>query len=632
MNRYKPSLFILLTLLVLASVHAQDKKALPSDPKKLANLLFSDSEFNDFLISPKGTSLALSSNEADKKRVLIMDLASKKAFSMTLPRSEYMLWMRWVDDDSLVVASGKWGIYFASLYTINTTTDKFLQIIDKYAVRMMHTLPSVEDTALVYASQQAHKPHVYKLNISASYSTRLTENVRNPGNVNGWMSDDLGTVRLGIVDNGLDRNTEIIYRKSNSDRWENILLPELTDPFVFLGDGTKMIVSSSFEKPSYGLYVYDFEEEAITTELLSLDDYSLEASSVSIIRGSATGNLVGFKVQKQKPMYVYLIPFYKDMQILLSKSFPDCTIDIIGHTPDLREVYFYVESDRLPGSLYILDQETFEIAKIVDRYHRLENYNFARTDPILFPARDGTNIHGYLTMPSNRIYEKPPLITIVHGGPWARDTWGYDPAVQYYAAMGFAVLQVNYRGSYGYPNSYSNVSFSKVLEYGITDVADGCRWVISKGIVDEKKIVIYGSSFGGYAALAGAAFEPDLYACAIGFAGVYDWKKQKKIDDANLSLSRWLKDSYDQAGDSMQLYSPANHADKITIPVLLLHGKNDSRVEIQQSRIMQKALKKAGVYCEFDSYGWVGHGFANERARIKFYERIAKFMKDHLGQ
>ena len=225
----------------------------------------------------------------------------------------------------------------------------------------------------------------------------------------------------------------------------------------------------------------------------------------------------------------------------------------------------------------------------------------------------------------------------IHGGPKVRDTWGFNPEVQFFARLGYAVFQVNYRGSTGYGRTYSGENFIDVCRYVVEDVADASRWAVAKGYADAERIAIYGSSFGGYAALAGVAFKPKLYRCAIGYAAVYDWIMQLKDDRRDSWLRHiefeWRSDFYldvDTHKDEYKAVSPRYFAEDIRAPVLIIHGGSDSRVWQRQAKAMRAALRQANKTHKVVINSWGVHGLPDEKKRIDFYVKVAEFLARHL--
>ncbi len=255
--------------------------------------------------------------------------------------------------------------------------------------------------------------------------------------------------------------------------------------------------------------------------------------------------------------------------------------------------------------------------------------------PIKYTARDGLTIHGYLTLPPGKEPKKLPTVVLVHGGPWWRDTWGYNPMVQWLANRGYAVLQVNYRGSTGYGKAFINAGDREWGGKMQDDITDGVKWLIEQGIADPERIAIMGGSYGGYATLAGVAFTPELYCCGVDIVG-----PSNLITFINSIPPYWkpyLNMLYKRIGhpekdeEFLKSRSPLFSADRIRVPLLIGQGKNDPRVKRTESIQIVEALKKRNIPVEYVEYPDEGHGFMKAKNRLDFFRRADKFLAKYLG-
>jgi dipeptidyl aminopeptidase/acylaminoacyl peptidase len=260
----------------------------------------------------------------------------------------------------------------------------------------------------------------------------------------------------------------------------------------------------------------------------------------------------------------------------------------------------------------------------------------AAMQPVSFPARDGLVLRGYLTLPKGREAKNLPLIIHPHGGPYGiRDDWVFNAEVQFYANRGFAVLQIDYRGSGGYGAKFERDGYHKFGLEMQDDLSDGVKWAVDSGLADPQRVVISGASYGGYATMAGLAFTPELYCAGINYVGVTNlttqWGKYKGTD-SQLGVVHRLFGDMDKAADRKRAYdtSPVNFADRIRVPVLMAYGMNDPRVKIDQGYDMESALKKAGKPYEMLIERDEGHGFRKEELSIAFYTKVDEFLKKHV--
>jgi dipeptidyl aminopeptidase/acylaminoacyl peptidase len=256
-------------------------------------------------------------------------------------------------------------------------------------------------------------------------------------------------------------------------------------------------------------------------------------------------------------------------------------------------------------------------------------------EPVSFTSRDGLTIEGYLTLPPGSSGGPMPMILNVHGGPWVRDGWGYDPEAQWFANRGYACLQVNYRGSTGYGKEFLNAGNK---EWGGTmhdDLVDAVRWAVESGVADPERVAIYGGSYGGYAALAGATFTPDLFRCAVDIVG-----PSSLITLINSIPPYWkplLATFHERVGnpdteeDFLKSRSPLFFVDRIRIPMLIAQGSNDPRVKQAESEQIVAAMKEKGIDYEYLLFEDEGHGFVRPENRLKFYAAAERFLAKHLG-
>jgi dipeptidyl aminopeptidase/acylaminoacyl peptidase len=323
----------------------------------------------------------------------------------------------------------------------------------------------------------------------------------------------------------------------------------------------------------------------------------------------------------------------------MEAALPDGEISPTSMTRDMSKMLVAVYSDVDPGSVYLFDTASGEATLQYRSRPDLPSEHLAPMEPVTFTARDGMEIHGYLTVPQGIEAENLPTVMYIHGGPWARDTWGYDPYAQFLANRGYAVMQVNYRSSTGYGKQYLNAGNR---EWGIGamqhDITDAVQYLIDRGVADPERVGIYGGSYGGYATLAGVTFTPDLYACGIPYVGPSNlitliesfpeyWKPFLE--------GSWYKRVGNPAVESDRLdliaRSPLFHVDQIEVPLLVVHGANDPRVKQHESDQIVTALRKKGKPVEYVVAPDEGHGFRAPNNRKALAVAMEKFLAEHLG-
>jgi dipeptidyl aminopeptidase/acylaminoacyl peptidase len=312
--------------------------------------------------------------------------------------------------------------------------------------------------------------------------------------------------------------------------------------------------------------------------------------------------------------------------------------EVVIQNENLAEDTFIVAAycDRTPGSRYVYSAGSDTLAKLGEINPRIEPGRMAPMKAVTYTTRDGLKVNGYLTLPVGREPRNLPVIVNPHGGPWTRDSWGFDPEVQFLANRGFAVFQMNYRGSSGYGRAFWEKGFKQWGRTMQDDITDGVKWLIREGIADPKRVGIYGGSYGGYATLAGVTLTPDLYAAAVDYVGVANL-----FTFMNTIPPYWkpyLKMMHEKVGDPekdkelLRAASPVFHADRIKTPLFIAQGANDPRVNKNESDQMVEALRKRGVEVQYMVKANEGHGFHNEENQFDFYGAMEAFFKKHLDK
>jgi dienelactone hydrolase len=373
---------------------------------------------------------------------------------------------------------------------------------------------------------------------------------------------------------------------------------------------------------------------AAETPLFSNLDYDV----LGTMQDEWTHAVIGASYAADKMEYAYFDPKREALQKKLEQRFPNLTVHIVSADLAQDEIIVSTEGPRQPTAYYYYDPASDRTIEIASTYPALKQSDLGEVRPYPYKARDGLDIHSYLTLPPGKEARNLPVIVMPHGGPDERDTMKFDWWVQFLANRGYAVLQPNFRGSSGYGRKFTEAGFK---QWGLKmqdDISDGVQKLIADGIADPKRICIVGASYGGYAALAGATFTPNLYACAASFAGVSDLRGQ--LHNENLDTgkdSKTMSFWYSRIGsifddpDKLDNTSPARHADQIKCPVLLMHGEGDTTVRIDQSELMEKALKDAHKDVKFVRFAGEDHYLTTATTRIAMLKELEKFLAVHIG-
>ena len=469
---------------------------------------------------------------------------------------------------------------------------------------------------------------VYRVDLRTGAETLIAQN---PGNVTSWGTDHDGKLRIAGSTDGVDAT--MLYRASEDDEFAPILttnFKESVAPLFFTFDNKQLYVASNRGRDKTALFVFDPATAQEGELLVESPDVDVEGLTYSRKRRVlTTARWVTAKTQR-KFLDAQTEAMFRDVEAKL----PGYEIEFTS--ADKAEDKFIVAtfSDRTRGKRYLYDRLTKQLTFLADVTPWLGEEDLALMTPVQYTSRDGLTIHGYLTLPKGVPAKNLPVVINPHGGPWARDMWGFNPEVQFLANRGYAVLQMNFRGSVGYGRKFWEASFH---QWGLTmqdDITDGVQWLVGQGIADPKRVAIYGGSYGGYATLAGLAYTPDLYAAGVDYVGVSNLLTFLK------SIPPYWKPFLDMfsemVGDMtrdeamLRAASPVFHADRITAPLLIAQGAKDPRVAKNESDQMVEAMRKRGVEVEYIVKDNEGHGFHNEENRFEFYEAMERFLGKHL--
>ena len=461
----------------------------------------------------------------------------------------------------------------------------------------------------------------------------LTQVAKNPGNVLGWLADVQFRVR-GAVTSSPDGGTQLLVRDDPVEEWRPFVTWSAEDamsswPLGFTLDGKHLYLVDSRDVNAARLVRTDLASGA--SEVLA-EDPQYDVGGVVVHQDTREIQMVAFTRARHE--WQVLDPAIADDVAAIRRLSPgDFGIHSRSHD-DRTWVIEFIE-DRRPVAYWAYDRATKRGRLLFTTRPDLEAYTLSAMEPVAFPARDGLELHGYLTIPAGAEPKNLPLVLDVHGGPWHRDTWGYDPEAQWLANRGYACLQVNFRGSTGYGKRFLNAGNREWGGRMHDDLVDAVRWVADRGIADPARIAIYGGSYGGYAALAGATFTPDLFRCAVDIVGPSNLITF--IETIPPYWSSYLAMLHDRVGNPetdaefLRSRSPLTHVDRIRIPMLIAQGANDPRVKQSESEQIVAVMREKDIDHEYLLFPDEGHGFAKPENRLKFYAAAERFLARHLG-
>lgn len=608
---------------------------------------FQPNQFANIKISPTGEYLA-ATLPAENRTVLVILKRSDMSVTgkVVLESKAHVGWFNWVNPERILFMAGKkegrlsqptavngiFGVNFDG--SKQGRVDKNQEGVSKFVkfspLGVMDTLRDDDNNVLVYIyNETAAEYQVNKMNV---YTGKLTAiPARAPGSNATFYSDNKGVVRF-VSSTKESLNTKLYYRIADREDWT--AFHDQSDnnlnawPIGYSADST--IVYLRFEEKSGPDAVYEFDSKTGQKKLLFKDD---NVDPDMILSSPIDGATYGFRYLDGKPKIRYIDlknPYATALQGLQA-SLPNTSVVPTSFTKDGSLGVYFSYSDTNLGDYYLYDLKANKASYLASASTNLEPDSLSSSKPISLKSRDNLTLHGFLTLPKGSNGKNLPLVLYPHGGPFGIfDVWGMDAEIQLLANRGYAVLQVNFRGSGNYGRAFAVDGYGEWGGKMQDDLTDATRWAINSGIANPKRICIYGASYGAYAALRGVVKEPDLYACAIGNIGVYDLPKTYSEGAADSRQGKNIMDRY--FGNSARAdNSPNKLADRIRVPILLAAGDEDDVAPIAHTKMMNEALKRLGKSVEMVIYEKEGHGNYLIKNRIDFANRVLGFLDKNIG-
>jgi dipeptidyl aminopeptidase/acylaminoacyl peptidase len=476
------------------------------------------------------------------------------------------------------------------------------------------------------ASASGVFPEAFKMDLGNGAKVRVaTSPLRNAS----FLADHAGNVRFASGED-VDQKQKVYYRASDDAQWERVF-DEGTDgkrlfPILFNRGNDAVYFDCG------GICRWDTTTRKMTVLWNGSDS---EPTGLEL----TLDGLDAFAVRSEpgRPAVTLLDKSAPEAKVLvaLMQQFPGEEVTFVSHTFDGKKAIVRVRADTDPGAFYLYDADTKKVSFLLGRRPWIKSEQMASMEPIDVTARDGMKLHGYLTLPPGKTEAKNlPMVVFVHGGPYGiRDQWDFDPYVQVLATRGYAVLQINYRGSGGRGFDFMHAGYHEWGAKMQDDVTDATRWAITQGTADPARICIFGGSYGGYAALEGAVKEPDLYKCAIGYVGVYDLRLMYTRGDIPQSSfgSNYLKMVLGENQDELYDRSPIAHLDRLKAKVMLIVGGADTRVPPIHGDNLHTALLQRKIEHEWLYERTEGHGFYDEGHMTELYQKVLAFLAAQIG-
>lgn len=615
-------------------------------------------------LSPDGKKLSsvirIDVEDTTGTAVQVVDLSSgeKKLVLFTDNEKYDIYWVRWKDNRTLLVGTIYPAVRNAWLGTrgaVFRTRETSLLIVDlesgkvstpfkksflkKYKIapvardQVVDTLPDDPDHILMLLPTNqslvdASYAGVYKVNIR---NQRIQQIQKSEDHVYRWTTDQQHRVRLGHYYDAMDGTNKILVQDIDAKKWRDlwphqIFSEEEIHPLGFGADPMTLYVRA-YHQGMMAIFRVNLTDPKLKRTLVYADpDYDVNGS---LLYSPITRDVVGVSYSSSGG-YTFFDPELRQLQSAIDKALPKTRNHIIAFSDDMQTYIVSSQSDIDSGTYYLGQRNPAKLDAVAYRYKNLTPDRMSPVKRYDYKARDGLAIEAYLTLPLGSAGKKLPTIIFPHGGPISRDDDSFNYWTQYLANKGYAVLQMNFRGSAGQGLAFRNAGLKNWGQEMQDDIEDGARKLIAEGISDARSICILGASYGGYAALMGAVKTPDLYRCAVSVAGVSNVFDLVKDNRAFWRSYNVVDEQIGNDNKRLRAISPVNHADKIKIPVLLIHGDNDRQVDIKHSEQMRDALQKAGKQVTFLELVNEDHYLSSNENRVATFQAIDAFLDKHL--
>lgn len=659
----KTKLF-LLRVAVSAAMIASNVGAYAATPADDAKKFFSPSTYGGAILSPDGERIAFVTPVKGRKNLVIMNIADRKMKPITGFTDADVHSVNWANNDRLLfsladeqaaASDGRQpelfgidvdGKHFKQLYPIvHSSMGKTAEIGVSFSGGYpwyVFTPSGWGDDVVVSIIEGSrdrftttYRSRAYRLNTRTGDKQLLSKG--GPDNTNSWVFDTHGVARVAFAHESdkEQRSNVVYYRDSTTAPWQKLATYDETGHGMYpitIGEDGQLTVLSDEQGDTWGLYPYDTKTRKLGDTIISHPRFDIDAGGVGLDRD--TLQPISVMVDEDTPKTYHFTDLGAELQATVDAALPN-TSNFLQYRKASRWVLVASGASNMPDSFYLLDRDKRTLEFLVRTVDRVEPEQLQKTTTVDISARDGERLPLYLTNAGKG--DKRPMVVLVHGGPWARDSNLYNPEVQFLAAQGYAVLQPQFRGSTGFGRQHFEKGWKQFGQAMQDDITDSVQWAIDKGYADSKRICIMGASYGGYAALIGLAKTPALYQCGVSMVGVTDlpgmfeapWTDELKNDWYTGSALKMIGDP-DKDAKLLADNSPINLVDRIKAPVLIAHGAEDPRVPYKQGAQMADRLSSAGKQVEWLSFQHEGHGFYKPENRIEFYTRAGEFLAKYL--
>jgi len=593
---------------------------------------FRNPEKTAYHISPDGNYISWLSSYETRLNIHIQKTGGQEIKRITSQTGRDVTAYFWINNKQIGFLKDHNGDENHHLISVNIADgiEKDLTPFEGVKVDVVDELEDIEDEVLIQMNRR--NPvffDVYRLNTTTGELTLVEEN---PGNITGWLTDHNGNVRMANTTDGV--NISLLYREEKTGEFKPILttnFKEGVSPLFFDFDNKYVYALSNLNRDKTAVVRFDPQTGKEIELLFEHPEVDIDNLGYSKKRKVITS--ASYTTWKKE--FKFFDPVsenrFRRIRTLIDE---DAEIYITDRNKNEDKFIVRTLSDKSLGNYYCYNETADTITHLANVSPWLRPAELCDMKPITYTSRDGLTIHGYLTLPKTGSGKNLPVIVNPHGGPWARDTWHFDPEAQFLASRGFAVLQMNFRGSTGYGRKFWELSFRQWGKSMQDDITDGVKYLVSAGIADENKIGIYGASYGGYAVLAGLTFTPELYACGVDYVGVSSLFTF--LETIPPYWKPYLEMMYEMVGHPekdktlLESSTPLYHIDQIKAALFVAQGAQDPRVKKSESDQIVNALREKNIEVEYMVKENEGHGFSNEENRFEFYEAMEQFFENHL--
>ncbi|PCI62947.1 MAG: peptidase S9 [Gammaproteobacteria bacterium] len=647
MNKTQHTILLLITLFCSLSFNAISAPKQQLSYKQFGHLAM----FQHPTVSPDGNYIAALYNSPAGPQVVVSDFGSTQLSTIAkLKKSQNRIdGITWVNNERIIIFASYSKRFLGDrirvnrLFSVNKDGSDF-KLLKRRNTKGQSSWMDVMSSSRIVSLLEGDKEHVllklyderdkawsvFKVNV---YTNEFKKLFVNTYKVSSWYANTKGDVVFGV---GRKKDTTTIwYRQNNNEDWKKLHTQKAYTGATFspvMVKGNKAIVISDNELYRKALWQYDIKTGKFDKLLYANDKYDI---SSAILNPEGT-EVIGVRYSEHFQKNYYFNPADAKLNRIVKKSFKQYNTFIVDFSSDRKKVLVLAQRDDSPSKYFWLDLQKRSGGFWFSTYPDLEGKQLAKVKPFEFTTKKGMTLNGYLTLPANlKAGEKPPLIVHPHGGPQSRDYQYFDPFVQYFASQGYAVLQVNFRGSTGFGNNYMAKGYRQWGEASQQDVYEAVDWLAQQNTVDTNKSCIVGASYGGYMALTAAFQKPELFDCVVSIAGIGDVlalvEDEYKYPTMRAFIKKTIGDPKDNDDISkLKKVSAINYVERITAPMLLIHGTYDTQVNYNQSVDFTKKAKRAGVKVNYVELKHATHYLDENDNRLAAFKVMGEFLQKYL--